>query len=98
MDDRDRLAFYPFVVVRIACRVCTRSGSYRLARLAAKHGPEITLRELTDRFLYDCLWRAEARSKKGKSACGVYLLDLEDKRPPDLPPGLLRLRVVAKND
>ena len=34
MDDRDRLAFYPFVVVRIACRVCSRNGGYRLARLA----------------------------------------------------------------
>jgi hypothetical protein len=53
VDDRERRAFYPFVVVRIACRVCTRSGSYRLARLAAKYGPEITLRELTDRFSYD---------------------------------------------
>jgi hypothetical protein len=71
MDDRDRLAFYPFVVVRIACRVCSRTGSYRLARLAAKFGPEITLRDLTDRFSYDCLWRAEARSKAGKSACGA---------------------------
>ena len=76
MDDRDRLALYPFVVVRIACRVCSRSGCYRLARLAAKYGPEITLRDLTDRFSYDCLWRAEARSKKAKSACGVYLPDL----------------------
>jgi hypothetical protein len=98
VDHCDCLAFYPFVVVRIACRVCARSGSYRLARLAAKCGPEITLRELTDRFSYDCLWRAEARSTKGKSACGVYLPDLEHKRPPDLPPGLLRLRVVARND
>ena len=98
MDDRDCLAFYPFVVVRIACRVCTRSGSYRLARLAAKYGPEITLRELIDRFSYDCLCRAEARSKLGKSACGVYLPDLEHKRPPDLPPGLVRLRVVVRND
>jgi hypothetical protein len=89
------LAFYPFVVARIACRVC---GSYRVARLAAKHGPEITLRELTDRFFYDCLWRAEARSQKGKSACGVYLPDLEQPRPPDLPPGLLRLRLVVRND
>ena len=70
MDDRDRLAFYPFVVVRIACRVCSRSGSYRLARLAAKFGSEITLRDLTERFSYDCLWRTEARSKAGKSACG----------------------------
>ena len=47
-DDRDRLAPYPFVVVRIACRVCSRRGSYRLARLAAKFGPEISLRDLTD--------------------------------------------------
>ena len=38
----DRLAFYPFVVVRIACRVCSRNGAYRLARLA-KFGPEIGL-------------------------------------------------------
>src|SRR5271163_4032441 len=39
MDQRDCLAFYPFVVVRIACRVCSRRGSYRLARLAAKIRP-----------------------------------------------------------
>lgn len=77
MDDRDRLAF----VVRIACRVCSRSGSYRQTRLAAKFGPEITLRDLTDRFSYDCLWRAEARSKAAKSACGVYLPDLAIPRP-----------------
>jgi hypothetical protein len=69
-----------------------------LARLAAKFGPEIGLRDRLDRLSYDCLWRAEARSKKGKSACGVYLLDLEQRRPPDLPPGLARLRVVASND
>jgi hypothetical protein len=94
MDDRDRLAFYPFVVVRIACRVCSRTGSYRLARLAAKFGPEITLRDLTDRFSYDCLWRAEARSKAGKSAFGVYLPNLANLRPPGLPPGLLKLRLI----
>jgi hypothetical protein len=95
MDDRDRLAFYPFVVVRLACRVCSRTGSYRLARLVAKFGPVITLRDLTGRFSYDCLWRAEARSKAaGKSACGVYLPDLANPRPPDLPPGLLKLRLI----
>src|SRR5580700_9823646 len=38
MDNRDCLAHYPFVVVRIACRVCSRRGSYRLGRLAAKFG------------------------------------------------------------
>jgi hypothetical protein len=65
MDDRDCLSLYPFVVVRIACRVCWRSGAYRLARLTAKCGLEISLRDLTERFSYDCLWRAEARSKRG---------------------------------
>src|SRR5580693_9009760 len=98
MDDRDRLAFYPYVVVRIRCRVCSRNGAYRLARLAAKFGPEISLRDLADRFSYDCLWRAEAHGKRGVSACGVYLPDLGQPRPPDLPPGLIRLRVVVKND
>ena len=94
MDDRDRLALYPFAVVRIGCRQCSRKGAYRLARLAAKFGPEITLRDLTNRFSYDCMWRAEARSKKGKSTCGVYLPDLEHRLPPDLPPGMVKLRLV----
>jgi len=39
---------------------------------------------------------AEARSKKGKSACGVYLPDLEQPRPPDAPPGTVKLRLVKK--
>jgi hypothetical protein len=94
MDDRDCFAFYPFVVVRIACRVCSRTGSYRLARLAAKFGPEIGLRDLTDRFSYDRRWRAEARSKRGRSSCGVYLPDLEQPRPPDAPPGLVKPRLI----
>jgi hypothetical protein len=76
MDDRDCLAHYPFVVVRIACRVCSRRGSYRLARVAAKFGPEISLRDLTDRFSYDCLWRAEASrsSSAGRFDNSVALL------------------------
>ena len=96
MDDRDCRAHYPYVVVRITCRVCSRGGSYRLARLAAKFGPEITLRDLLERCSYDCLWRAEARSKRGPSACGVYLPDLEQPRPPDKPSGMVKLRLVKK--
>ena len=72
----------------------SRRGSYRLARLAAKFGPEISLRDLTDRFSYDCMWRAEAHGRKGKSACGVYLPDLEQPRPPDVPPGMVKLRLI----
>ena len=76
----------------------SRNGAYRLARLAAKFGPEIGLRDPLDRFSYDCLWRAEARGKRGVSACGVYLPDLEQPRPPDLLPEFVRLRVVVSND
>ena len=49
MSARDTLALYPFVVVRVACRLCSRSARYRLARLAAKYGPEIRLDELLGR-------------------------------------------------
>ena len=69
-----------------------RRGPYRLPRVFAgrllstgadrgQYGPEISLRDLTDRFSYDCVWRAEAWSKRGKSACGVYLPDLANPRP-----------------
>jgi hypothetical protein len=94
VDNRDCLAHYPFVVVRIRCRVCARKGSYRLARIAAKYGPEITLRDLLDRFSYDCFWRTQSRTKRGRTDCGVYLPDLEYARPPDVPPGMVKLRLV----
>ena len=91
MDKQDCLAHYPFVVVRIRCRVCSRKGSYRLARLAAKFGPEISLRDLLDRFSYDCLWRTQSQTKKGRTDRGVYLPDLEQRRR---PPGMVKLRLV----
>jgi hypothetical protein len=94
MDNRDCLAHYPFVEVRIRCQVCARS--YRLARIAAKYGAEITLRDLLDRFSYDCLWRTQSRTKRGRTDCGVYLPDLEYTRPPDVPPGMVKLRLVKK--
>jgi hypothetical protein len=46
------------------------------------------------RFSYDCLWRTQSRSKKGRTDCGVYLPDLEQPRPPDMPPGMVKLRLV----
>jgi hypothetical protein len=50
-----------------------------------------------DRFSYDCLWRAEGAAEEGKSACRVYLPDLEQKLPPKFPPGLAPLRLI-KNE
>jgi hypothetical protein len=73
------------------CQTFSTGFSKAVGCLAAKYGPEISLLDLTDRFSYDCLWRAEARSKKGKSAC-VYLPDIEQTRPPDM----VKLRLVKK--
>jgi hypothetical protein len=30
------------------------------------------------------------------SSCGVYLPDLDQPRPPDLPPNLVKLRIIKK--
>jgi hypothetical protein len=42
----DTLATLPYVVVRLACTMCSRTGSFRLARLADKYGAEIDMRQL----------------------------------------------------
>jgi hypothetical protein len=95
MDGQSR----PLRLLSFRCRPhrLPRLFAERLISIGAarrKYGPEITLRDLMERFSYDCLWRAEAPSKKGKSACGVYLPDIEHMRAPDLPPGMVKLRLV----
>jgi hypothetical protein len=85
MDDRDRLALYPFVVVRIACRVCSRSGSYRRARLAAKFGPEIPLRDLTERFSYDASGAPRRGRRKANQRVGFTCLTLSISGRPICP-------------
>jgi hypothetical protein len=96
MDNRDSLAFYPFLVVRIARRVCSRNGAYRLARLAAKFGPESASATSSNDFPTTAC--GARRPGPNRQVCGVYPPDLEQPRPPDLPPGLVRLRVVVSND
>src|SRR5208337_2822225 len=85
---------YPYIVVRIACRRCTRKGSYRLARLAAKYGSEIPMMELLAHLAGDCaIWDAR---HPGAPRCGAYFVDLEfPAPPPDRPTeGMRRLRLV----
>ncbi len=95
----ERLSEFPWVVVRIGCNLCNREGQYRLARLAAKFGPEIPLVDLLDKLAADCPWRPEqGRRSPGKyqpkcHACFVDLLFSQP--PPDLPPPMRRLRVIS---
>ena len=93
MDDRDRLALYPYVVVRTPCRVGSRAGTTDWRGWPRNSGRR-SVCATSSRFSYDCPWRAAARGKRGVSVCGVYLPDLEQPRPP----GLVRLRVVTSND
>lgn len=92
-----RLSEYPYVRVRIACEACQRRGSYRLARLAAKYGPEILLDTLIELLSADCALRRIGRTRGGHDMhCKARFPDLHPPQPPpDLPPGLLKLRVIG---
>lgn len=87
-----KLVDYPFVMLRLRCNTCHRSGQSKLARLAAKYGCEITLEELVERISRDCPWRKDGAFHK--SGCGIFCCDLPPRVPPDLPPGMVKLRVV----
>lgn len=87
-----RLVDYPFVLVRFRCDLCKRSGQSRLARLADKYGCMTTLDDLVERMTRDCPWRSDkALETRG---CGIFLPDLPPKTPPNLPPAMVRPRVV----
>jgi hypothetical protein len=63
---RDCLATYPYVIVRMACSLCKRTGQYRLARLAAKYRPEIEMQDLLERLALDCEYRRHHHPFKQK--------------------------------
>lgn len=89
----DTLATFPYVVVRLACTMCSRIGSYRLARLADKYGAAIGMDELLEHLAGDCRhWRPRHPYQPD---CGAHFVDLPRGGPPDLPPGARSLRVIG---
>ena len=94
MSDANRLLSYPYVVVRVACSRCGRSGSYRLARLAERYGAGISMAELLEALSADCRFRANKRVAGHYERCGATFPDLGKPTPPDVPPTLRGLRVV----
>lgn len=98
-DAIPNLAAYPYVVVRVACTMCPhRTGSYRLARLAARFGPETPLEEVLRQIALDCPHREHPGRRRGNQyapRCHAHFLDLETvPTPPDLPPALMGLRLI----
>ena len=96
------LSSYPFVIVRIACDLCGRSGKHRLVRLGAKFGPECPLEEVLARLAADCPARRPLREISGqqwKRGCWARFPDLDGPpQPPDLPADLRMPRLVSDRD
>lgn len=86
-----RLYEYPYVVVRIACRKCSRQGRYRLARLAELYGAEITLPYLRHELAGDC---TRLREMKIHDICSAYFCDLTEMGSHNVPRPKVQLRVV----
>jgi hypothetical protein len=85
------LVTFPYVIVRLACTMYSRTGGYRLARLADKYGAKIRMPDLLAHLAGDCKYWGHP----GIPGCGAYFLDLTGApRPPDLPPAVKRLRAV----
>ena len=93
------LAQYPYVVVRVACDFCPeRRGEYRLARLAEKFGADTPLELVLERIAFDCPYPAPHKAKGNQyhPRCHAYFPDLARPSPcpPDLPAGMIPLRIV----
>ena len=92
-EDGLRVSAFPFVAVRIDCALCPRKGSYRLARIVARYGPETPMRDVLDALAKDCMWRRSPGSRpagKYDPRCGARLTDIDRYPPPlrDLPPAM----------
>lgn len=93
-----RLSDWPWVVVNVDCRLCPRRGRYRLARLAAKLGPETALDDVLGALAVDChLFDRNAKPRAYEARCGIRFPDLcgGSSPPPDRPPGAPALRIVG---
>ncbi len=90
----DRLADYPYFIVRLGCRKCFRKGQYRLARLAARYGEYMRMGELRAFLVGEC-WLWKRQRPWNSQICGAYFIDLESPRPPDLPADMRAFKLMT---
>ncbi len=96
-----RLSDFPWIIVNIDSKLCPRKGRYRLARLAARCGPEAELDAVLEALAIDCGYMQPGdKVRKYVARCWIRFTDLDGRspRPPDLPPAAMRLRVVGGQD
>src|SRR5258706_12764857 len=82
----NRLVDFPFVLVRLRCDVCKRSGAYRLARLSAKFGSGIFLEDLLARLSSNRALRDDTRG----SGWGARVFAMPMVRPTGKPSRRMR--------
>ena len=94
-----KLSNWPWVVVRVDCVLCSRKGCYRLARLAARYGPEQSTDGLLRDLCQDCPWFTE-RPRKYEPRCGARFTDLDHALPPPHHPDepMCRQRQPGRED
>jgi hypothetical protein len=78
-DRRQTLAYYPWPIVRVACRYCPRRGQYRLERLIEVHGRDAAFADVLASLSADCT-RAMDRTSRPGGCRGAYFPDLERRR------------------
>jgi hypothetical protein len=98
--DSAALEQLPCVIVRFSRTLCPRRGEYRLARLAAKYGPEADLASVLHAVTLDCPYsRHPSRPKpeKYEARCGARYEDLaaEALVPEDVPPAAERAKLTV---
>jgi hypothetical protein len=96
-DAETMLREYPYVVVRFRCTVCRRQADVRLAVLAAKFGPNVSLGRLVGMFVDGCWWSPRNLARKPQKygmKCGGHCPDLYRPGPPDLPPVMTGLTLI----
>ncbi len=76
-----RLVDYPYVVVKVRCWRCPYLKGYRVARLAARLGPDIDLHAMLD--LLECGRGRPKKLRKLQDFCGVIYADLMQEPAPD---------------
>lgn len=64
------LSTYPYPVVWVACRYCTRHGRYRRDRLIREHGADMSLGDFVRMVSADCRL---AEERTGKACNGPYV-------------------------
>ena len=95
----ERLSGYPAVIVNVSCKLCPRRGRYKLARLAARFGPDALLDDVLAELAGDCrYWHPKPRRYDPR--CGARFDDLDRLPPQDVAADgpLHRQRQPARED